>query len=97
MIESILTLWFECQEVLWFWQHWPIFDNLFDVDAEMATLVLFLIAKATIAGGTMIIFQFGGELYPTEVRGVGIGAASFLGNFMMLNEFHDGTNDNCLV
>ena len=46
----------------------------------MATLVLFLIAKATIAGGTMIIFQFGGELYPTEVRGVGIGAASFLGN-----------------
>lgn len=27
----------------------------------------------------MIIFQFGGELYPTEVRGIGIGLASFLG------------------
>jgi len=49
----------------------------------MATLVLFLIAKATIAGGTMIIFQFGGELYPTEVRGVGIGAASFLGGISL--------------
>lgn len=48
-------------------------------DAEMLTLALFLIAKCTIAGGTMIIFQFGGELYPTEVRGVGIGLASFLG------------------
>jgi len=48
-------------------------------EAEMMTLVLFLIAKCTIAGGTMVIFQFGGELYPTEVRGIGIGAASFLG------------------
>lgn len=45
----------------------------------MFTMVLFLIAKCAIAGGTMIIFQFGGELYPTEVRGVGIGLASFLG------------------
>lgn len=27
----------------------------------------------------MIIFQFGGELYPTELRGIGIGLASFLG------------------
>jgi len=56
---------------------------LMSPDAEMATLVLFLIAKATIAGGTMIIFQFGGELYPTEVRGVGIGAASFLGGISL--------------
>ena len=48
-------------------------------DAEILTLALFLIAKCTIAGGTMIIFQFGGELYPTVVRGVGIGLASFLG------------------
>ena len=45
----------------------------------MFTLVLFLIAKCSIAGGTMIIFQFGGELYPTEVRGIGIGLSSFLG------------------
>lgn len=45
----------------------------------MFTLILYLIAKCTIAGGTMIIFQFGGELYPTEVRGIGIGLASFLG------------------
>ncbi|EFX84970.1 hypothetical protein DAPPUDRAFT_99384 [Daphnia pulex] len=52
---------------------------LVPTDAEMLTLALFLIAKCTIAGGTMIIFQFGGELYPTEVRGVGIGLASFLG------------------
>lgn len=27
----------------------------------------------------MIIFQYGSELYPTEVRGIGIGLASFLG------------------
>ncbi|XP_045029246.1 carcinine transporter isoform X3 [Daphnia magna] len=52
---------------------------LLPTDAEMLTLILYLIAKCTIAGGTMIIFQFGGELYPTEVRGVGIGLASFLG------------------
>jgi hypothetical protein len=37
----------------------------------------------TIAGGTLIIFQFGGELYPTEVRGVGIGLASFLGGIAL--------------
>lgn len=42
-------------------------------------MVLFLIAKCTIAGGTMTIFQYAGELYPTEVRGIGIGLASFLG------------------
>ncbi|XP_057364698.1 carcinine transporter-like [Daphnia carinata] len=52
---------------------------LLPTDAEVLTLILYLIAKCTIAGGTMIIFQFGGELYPTEVRGVGIGLASFLG------------------
>nr|CAH0103622.1 unnamed protein product [Daphnia galeata] len=52
---------------------------LVPTDAEMLTLALFLIAKCTIAGGTMIIFQFGGEMYPTVVRGVGIGLASFLG------------------
>ena len=28
----------------------------------------------------MIIFQFGSELFPTEVRGVGIGLAAFLGS-----------------
>lgn len=51
----------------------------FIVEAELTILILYLIAKCTIAGGTMIIFQFGGELYPTEVRGIGIGLASFLG------------------
>ncbi len=48
-------------------------------ESEIAALILFLLAKCTIAGGTMVIFQFGGELYPTEVRGIGIGLASFLG------------------
>jgi hypothetical protein len=52
-------------------------------EAQTATLILFLISKMTIAGGTLIIFQFGGELYPTEVRGVGIGLASFLGGIAL--------------
>lgn len=45
----------------------------------MEILILFLVAKCTIAGGTMTIFQYAGELTPTEVRGIGIGLASFLG------------------
>ena len=49
------------------------------LDAGLAALILFLVAKCTIAGGTLIIFQYGGELFPTEVRGIGIGLASFLG------------------
>lgn len=52
---------------------------LFLIDASISALILFLIAKSTIAGGTLIIFQYGGELFPTEVRGIGIGLASFLG------------------
>lgn len=48
-------------------------------DAGISALILFLIAKSTIAGGTLIIFQYGGELFPTEIRGIGIGLASFLG------------------
>lgn len=52
---------------------------LLPADAQTATLVFYLMAKCTIAGGTLIIFQFGGELYPTEVRGLGIGLAGHLG------------------
>ena len=52
---------------------------LLPAEAQTATLIFYLVAKCTIAGGTMVIFQFGGELYPTEVRGLGIGLASHLG------------------
>ena len=60
-----------------------LFSSSIYLDAQVTTLILFLIAKMTIAGGTMIIFQFAGELYPTEVRGVGIGVASFLGGIAL--------------
>jgi len=53
---------------------------LLSPEAGTVTLFLYLLAKMSIAGGTLIIFQFGSELFPTEVRGVGIGLAAFLGS-----------------
>lgn len=43
------------------------------------TLILYLIAKFAIAASFLILYPFAGELYPTEVRGIGIGFTAYLG------------------
>lgn len=48
-------------------------------DAVTETLVLYLIAKFAIAASFLILYPFAGELYPTEIRGVGIGFTAYLG------------------
>lgn len=48
------------------------------LDAVTSTLVLYLIAKSAISASFLIIYPFSGELYPTQVRGLGIGVSSYV-------------------
>ena len=52
---------------------------LMPADAVNETLALYLIAKFAIAASFLILYPFAGELYPTEVRGIGIGFTAYLG------------------
>lgn len=47
-------------------------------DAVMETLVLFLFSKFTISASFLIIYPFAGELYPTPLRGIGIGFSTYV-------------------
>ncbi|KAG7162834.1 Carcinine transporter-like 5 [Homarus americanus] len=47
--------------------------------ASLATLVLYLVAKFSESAAFLIIYPFAAELYPTEVRGVGIGFSAYVG------------------
>ncbi|CAH1388968.1 unnamed protein product [Nezara viridula] len=47
-------------------------------DAVMLTLILYLVSKASISASFLIIYPFAGELYPTEVRGLGIGLSAYI-------------------
>lgn len=47
-------------------------------DAVITTLVLFLFSKFTISASFLIIYPFAGELYPTQLRGVGIGTSAYI-------------------
>lgn len=59
---------------------------LFDVGSKILwvlesvemILVFFLLAKSAIAASFLIIYPFAGELFPTQLRGVGIGTASYI-------------------
>ncbi|XP_070494195.1 carcinine transporter [Chironomus tepperi] len=53
-------------------------------DAEMGTLILYLISKSMICGSFLIIYPFAGELYPTQARGVGIGFSSYVGGLGLI-------------
>lgn len=53
-------------------------------DAVDETLILFLISKSMISASFLIIYPFAGELYPTQVRGVGIGTSSYIGGIGMI-------------
>ncbi|KAK7872303.1 hypothetical protein R5R35_002760 [Gryllus longicercus] len=47
-------------------------------DAVTSTLALFLISKFAISASFLIIYPFAGELYPTQLRGVGIGTSAYI-------------------
>lgn len=53
-------------------------------NAVVETLVLFLISKSMISASFLIIYPFAGELYPTQVRGVGIGTSSYIGGMGLI-------------
>ncbi|XP_044266487.1 carcinine transporter [Tribolium madens] len=42
-------------------------------------LAFFLMAKSTIAASFLIIYPFAGELFPTQLRGLGIGVSAYIG------------------
>lgn len=53
-------------------------------DAVLETLIIFLISKTMISASYLIIYPFAGELYPTQVRGVGIGTSSYIGGLGLI-------------
>lgn len=53
-------------------------------DAVTETLVLFLVSKTMISASFLIIYPFAGELYPTQVRGIGIGTSSYIGGMGLI-------------
>lgn len=50
----------------------------------MRTLLLFLLSKFLISASFLIIYPFAGEIYPTQVRGVGIGTSSYIGGIGLM-------------
>ncbi|XP_075992399.1 carcinine transporter [Anticarsia gemmatalis] len=53
-------------------------------DAQMETLILYLISKCFISASFLIIYPYAGELYPTELRGVGIGTSAYIGGLGLI-------------
>uniref|UniRef100_A0A0A1XPC6 Organic cation transporter 1 n=1 Tax=Zeugodacus cucurbitae TaxID=28588 RepID=A0A0A1XPC6_ZEUCU len=53
-------------------------------EAVTETLVVYLISKALLSASFLIIYPFAGELYPTQVRGIGIGASSYIGGLGLI-------------
>ncbi|CAB3250102.1 unnamed protein product [Arctia plantaginis] len=53
-------------------------------DALTETLILYLISKCFISASFLIIYPYAGELYPTELRGVGIGTSAYIGGLGLI-------------
>lgn len=53
-------------------------------EAVLETLIIFLISKTMISASYLIIYPFAGELYPTQVRGIGIGTSSYIGGLGLI-------------
>lgn len=71
--------------------HYAIGSGIFCVatvlipeEAVLETLVVFLISKTMISASYLIIYPFAGELYPTQVRGIGIGTSSYIGGMGLI-------------
>jgi hypothetical protein len=52
--------------------------EIFFIDAVTETLILFLVSKFFISASFLIIYPFAGELYPTQLRGIGIGMSAYV-------------------
>lgn len=57
---------------------------MFISDAVTETLVLFLIAKSAISAALLIIYPYAGEIFPTELRGIGMGTAAYVGGMGLI-------------
>ncbi|KAJ0181916.1 hypothetical protein K1T71_002638 [Dendrolimus kikuchii] len=57
---------------------------LLPTDATNETLILYLISKCFISASFLIIYPYAGELYPTELRGVGIGTSAYIGGLGLI-------------
>lgn len=53
-------------------------------DDVVRTLLLFLVSKFLISASFLIIYPFAGEIYPTQVRGIGIGTSSYIGGMGLM-------------
>uniref|UniRef100_A0A1A9WLX5 Major facilitator superfamily (MFS) profile domain-containing protein n=1 Tax=Glossina brevipalpis TaxID=37001 RepID=A0A1A9WLX5_9MUSC len=53
-------------------------------EAVDETLYLYLLSKALLSASFLIIYPFAGELYPTQVRGIGIGVSSYVGGLGLI-------------
>ena len=53
----------------------------FDV-IDILTIIVAFIGRAAISAAFCIIYQYAGECYPTNVRSIGIGFCSFMGNLL---------------
>lgn len=69
----------------------PFYSGIFCIitvmvpdDAILETLIIFLVSKTMISASYSIIYPFAGELYPTQVRGVGIGTSSYIGGLGLI-------------
>ncbi|XP_049762165.1 carcinine transporter isoform X1 [Schistocerca cancellata] len=57
---------------------------LLPTDAVNTTLALYLISKFAISASFLIIYPFAGELYPTQLRGIGIGTSAYIGGLGLI-------------
>ncbi|EEB16195.1 organic cation transporter, putative [Pediculus humanus corporis] len=53
-------------------------------DYTTLTLVLYLVSKSAISASFLIIYPFAGELYPTQLRGIGIGTSAYVGGLGLI-------------
>ncbi|CAH0725908.1 unnamed protein product, partial [Brenthis ino] len=92
-IPSYIVCWFLMDRV---GRRWPlclsmvisgifcIVTVLLPADAETETLILYLISKCFISASFLIIYPYAGELYPTELRGIGIGTSAYIGGLGLI-------------
>ncbi|CAH0700542.1 unnamed protein product [Spodoptera exigua] len=61
-----------------------VYQIPFIIYARTETLILYLISKCFISASFLLIYPYAGELYPTELRGVGIGTSAYIGGLGLI-------------